>query len=648
MLTALGLLSVGRPRDAHRYAEQALIFEKDDASALNCSSLANVALGHFEEGIAAAQRAVALSHGGPHFVGLLGWALATAGRKDEARALLDDLRAQPAGAPAIVSEGWLLGALGEIDAAFEVFARAEDGYQGWLVCSRLPGFDPVRADPRFPALLERLGLPPSPADAVASSGAAKIEVPHRSIVVLPFANLSPDPDTEYFSDGLTDEIITDLSRVRALRVISRSSAMRLKDDERGLAAIGRDLDCRYVLEGSVRRAANTLRITARLVDAPEDIQLWSDKYGGTLDDVFDIQERVSRSIVDALEIQLTPEEAEQLAERPIDDIRAQESYFRARNEIWSFMPGSLDLAISHLEAALQLVGDNALIYQGLGEAYFQYVNIGAATGREEEFIQKAESCVDKIFVLEPESPRGYLVRAQVRMARGNIHDCSRDFQRVLQVYPNEIMALALYTHVLGWLGGKPDAAAVVAARLVDIDPLNPMSRLVSAMVPMFAGRFSEAVEATRRMFDLDPVTPVWRANHVMALSYARRFDEAEALTDTVNAQPDSDVGTWQMGLFRAAWREDRAEVLRLADGPYQQVAEWDAEVPWLLACAHAAVGAADEALHWLERAIDHGMINYPFLSEHDWYLDSIRGEERFARAIERARGEWERLDEVLP
>jgi serine/threonine protein kinase/tetratricopeptide (TPR) repeat protein len=466
----------------------------------------------------------------------------------------------------------------------------------------------------------------------------------KSIVVLPFANLSPDPDTEYFSDGLTDEIITDLSRIRALRVISRSSAMRLKGDARGLAAIGRDLACQYVLEGSVRRAANSLRITARLVDAPNDVQLWADKYGGTLDDVFDIQERVSRSIVDALEIRLTPQEAAQLAERPIADLRAQESYLRARGDIWSFMPGGLDVAISHLEAALRLVGDNALIYQGLGAAYFQYVNIGAAIGREEEFIRKSEACADRIFALEPESPRGYLVRAPIQLARGDIHGCGRSLRRALQAFPKDTMALQLYTHVLGWLGGKPDAAESHAARLVDVDPLNAMSLLMSAMVPVFAGRFPEGVERASRMFALDPVTPVWRANYVMALSYARRVDEAEALTEGVAARPDSDIGTWWMGLWRAAWRGDRAEVLRLADGPYRQVAEWDPEVPWVLASAHAAVGASNEALFWLDRAIERGMINYPFLSEHDWHLHSIRGETRFGQLMERARREWERLE----
>jgi TolB-like protein/Tfp pilus assembly protein PilF len=274
------------------------------------------------------------------------------------------------------------------------------------------------------------------------------------IAVLPFVNRSDDADNEYFSDGLTEELIADLAGIKALSVISRTSAMRFKGTDLDLPAIGRELGVRYVLEGSVRKAGDDLRITAQLVDARTDAQLWADKYRGMLDDVFDIQERVSRSIVDALEIQLSPQEAAQLAERPIDDVRAQESYFRARSEIWSFMPGSLDLAISHLEAALDLIGDNALIYQGLGEAYFQHVNIGAAIGREEQLIRKAENCVDNIFALEPESPRGYLVRAQTQMARGDIHGCAGSLRRVLQAFPNEILALQLYSHALGWLGGK--------------------------------------------------------------------------------------------------------------------------------------------------------------------------------------------------
>jgi serine/threonine protein kinase len=481
------------------------------------------------------------------------------------------------------------------------------------------------------------------------AGAAQVPVRRapadtKSIVVLPFANLSPHADTEYFSDGLTDEIITDLSRIPSLRVISRSSAMRLKGDARGLAAIGRDLGCRYVLEGSVRRAANTLRITARLVDAPNDVQLWADKYGGTLDDVFDIQERVSRSIVSALEIRLTPQEDQQLAERPIADVRAQECYLRARSEVWSFLPGALDRAVSHLEAALRLVGDNALVYQGLGEAYFQYVNIGVARGREEEYIGKAEWCADKIFSLESDSPGGYLVRANAQLARGDIHGCGRSLRRVLRTFPKDTPALQLYTHVLGWLGGKPDAAAPLAARLVDVDPLNAMSLLMSAMVALFAGRSSEAVELARRMFALDPVTPVWRANYAMALSYDQRLDEAEEVTAGVAAQPDSDVGTWQIGLCRAAWRADRAEVLRLADGPFREAAAWDPEIPWLLATAHAAVGAKDEALFWLDAAVSRGMINYPFLSEHDRYLDTVRSDARFRTLMERARREWERLE----
>ena len=157
-MTGKGLLNCGRPQEALRYLEDALSFDKEDATALDSAGIAQVALGRVEEGIATLESVVAITHRGPHFLGSLGWALATAGRHAEARKILEELRARPPGSPPVVSEAWLLGALGETDAAFDVVARAEEEYLAFLYFTGEPGFDPLRADPRFEALLERLEL----------------------------------------------------------------------------------------------------------------------------------------------------------------------------------------------------------------------------------------------------------------------------------------------------------------------------------------------------------------------------------------------------------------------------------------------------------------------------------------------------------
>ena len=159
-MTGCGLLAARRPQESERYFEDATAFEKENTLVLWGSCMARIALGRFGEAIAAAEQGVAVTRRAAFFVGVLGWALGAAGRQDDARTLLEELRARPADAPTVVSEAWLLAALGETDAAFEVLARAEDERQAFLNYTGFPGFDPLRGDPRFDALLQRLGLVP--------------------------------------------------------------------------------------------------------------------------------------------------------------------------------------------------------------------------------------------------------------------------------------------------------------------------------------------------------------------------------------------------------------------------------------------------------------------------------------------------------
>ncbi len=160
--------------------------------------------------------------------------------------------------------------------------------------------------------------------------------PEKSIIVLPFENISSDPEQEYFSDGLTEEIITDLSHIHDLLVISRSSAMTFKGTKSTIKEITDKVNVRYVLEGSVRKEGNNLRITAQLIDGINDSHIWAEKYSGTLNDIFDIQEKVAFSIVNSLRLKLTSQESKSIVLKPIQDLRAYDCYLRAKQDFWAW------------------------------------------------------------------------------------------------------------------------------------------------------------------------------------------------------------------------------------------------------------------------------------------------------------------------
>src|SRR5438046_3080070 len=331
--------------------------------------------------------------------------------------------------------------------------------------------------------------------------------PKRSIVVLPFANLSPDPDNAYFADGLLEEVIADLSRVRALTVISRTSAVKLKAKDWDLRRIGRELNVRYALEGSVRRAGSALRITAQLIDVETDAHLWAEKYSGTVDDVFDLQERLSRQIVEALRITLSPPEDRELAQRPIADIRAFEYYQRARQEYYRHTAEGMVAARALAEHGLAVVGPHEALFGMLGTVYAWSPISGG--GDEVTTLREAEACARRAFALNPDSAQGLSIMGQVAYRRGRAAEAVRLLSRACAAEPNNPDAM----HQLAGaylLGGRIGPVRELLTRLVELDPLTASNHCLLGMSYLLGGDALLALPVHQRAVELDPRSTICR------------------------------------------------------------------------------------------------------------------------------------------
>jgi TolB-like protein len=451
-----------------------------------------------------------------------------------------------------------------------------------------------------------------------------------SVAVLPFANLSSDPENEYFSDGLTEELIGDLSSVKALRVISRASAARFKGRTATPKEVGDALGVHYILEGSVRKAGANLRITARLVDAWTDTQLWAGKYAGTMDDVFDLQERVSKEIVQAMNITLTPEEARQLAARPLSDPRVLDCLMRAKHEQWA---GGVERAERLLLQGIEAMGSHPLLVAGLGQVDITRLRL---TGNPDPMIlDRAERRGRDILTVDPVSAHRLL--GMVAFERGALQDCATHLKLALDANDSDTEAL-FWLSMCYLYAGQIDALRTVVARLHALDPLSATTWIAEAAMCWFDGRFVEGLAPMERGLELGGDATLWLWMRGYGLALNGRIDEARSDGDRILRDDASNPYSPQLASLTMAVGGETAaarEVLRPLDGRL-----FDHHLSFHMAESYALAGDLGWALTLLEHAIGHGFHPYEFIAKHNRFIDPLRADPRFTPLEQDARRRW--------
>ncbi len=553
----------------------------------------------------------------------LGYGLARAGHETETRALLADWLALSRSRyvpPSMIATIYV--GLGEPGEAFSWLEKAYEARDTWMVfLGVMPQWDPLRSDPRFDDLLRRVGLPTdsgpdkhreattSPLDggreATASpfnkGGHWGVTGGRIMLVVLPFENLSRDPEQDYFSDGLTEEMITQLGRVnpQKLGVIARSSAMHYKNTDRTIPHIKEELGVDYVVEGSVRRHEDEIRITARLVDTTSQSQIWADSFAPEVKNLLTWQNNVAQTIAREISVTLHPQEQARMVEaRPINP-EAYEAYLKGRFYLEKRTPESSERAAECFEQAMKLEPAWPQGYLGFAELHLFVPAFGYM--RPSEAIPKARAAAAKAVELDGSLGEGHAALAQI----ATIYDwdwpvAERKFQQALTLSPNSARARQWYA-TLHMRLSRYEEATQEAGRSRELDPLSPEISNMVGVVAYYAGDFAQAETRFRKTLELAPTFPIARAELARALLAQGKF--VEAMNEAREAVRLSGNDPWCMAMLGyAAAKSGRPEVSRRILEELTTRLNDAYVAPALFAVLHAGLDEVELAFDWLEKA----------------------------------------------
>ena len=321
-----------------------------------------------------------------------------------------------------------------------------------------------------------------------------------SLAVLYFENLAKDSDSEYFCTGITEDILTDLSKIKGLRVASRNAVSRYRGDAPDIPKVASELNVGAVLVGSVRRAGDRVRITVQLINAADGFQLWAERYDRTLEDVFAVQEEIASSIAAALSIALTPAVSESLRRVKPNDVRAYDLYLKGREQYSRYEKETIRAALDLFQQAIGVDPEYALAWAGMADSYGQLVHWGSPLDAE-TLIRKGLDAARRAVELDPKLPEAYKAEALVRRMAGDVDGEKAALIKAIQANPKftpalNNLAVALYS------SADLAGAERIFRRIIEIDPQEAFSTMWLANLLFQTGRFDECVATARRVREL--------------------------------------------------------------------------------------------------------------------------------------------------
>ena len=456
--------------------------------------------------------------------------------------------------------------------------------------------------------------------------------PNKSIAVLPFDNLSGDPQNAYFSEGVQDEILTRLAKIAELKVISRTSTQRFKSAPEDLRQIAQQLGVANILEGSVQKANDQVRVNVQLINALTDAHLWADTFDRKLTDIFAVETEIAKTVADVLKAKLTGSEQHVIAARPTENSEAHQLYLKGRFFWNKRTSNDLKKSIDYFEQAIAADPSYALAYAGVADGYVFLPGYNAGAPRD--CYPKAMAAAKKALELDDTLAEAHTTLAlAIWYYEFDFAQANREFQRAIELNPNYAIAHQQYgNNTLSALGRFDDAIGE-GKRAVELDPLSLIINADLGTDYYFARRYDESIAQLRKTVELDPGFYYVRLNLGEALAAKGALDEAIAEYQKAHALNDD---PFILGLLGHAYASsgNKAEALKILD-QLEELSKQHYVSAYSFAVLYVGLGDKEEALRWLEQSYQDRAGNDIGWIRVDSILNSLHDDPRFEALAEK-------------